>query len=104
MERDYDREAKDHPQHRYAYDFDYRMHGFMMRTFEPWFVAGSALELGCFHGNFTRLLCDRFADVEVVEASRECIAEASTPSQARRASITRRSRSSTRRAGSTTSS
>jgi len=77
MERDYDREAKDHPQHRYAYDFDYRMHGFMMRTFEPWFVAGSALELGCFHGNFTRLLCERFADVEVVEASRECIAEAS---------------------------
>ena len=77
MPRDYDKEARDHPEHRYAYDFDYRMHGFMMRTFEPWLVAGSALELGCFHGNFTRLLCARFAEVEVVEASAECIAQAS---------------------------
>lgn len=76
MKRDYNKEAKDHPEHRYAYDFDYRMHGFMMRTFESSIVKGPTLELGCFHGNFTRLLCQRFADVEVVEASEDCIVEA----------------------------
>lgn len=74
--RDYDKEAKDQPDHRYAYDFDYRMHRFMMRTFESELNSGSALELGCYHGHFTRLLCARFASVEVVEASGECIAAA----------------------------
>ena len=76
MTRDYNEEAKDHPEHRYAYDFDYRMHAFMMRTFESSVVDGPTLELGCFHGNFTRLLCQRFDDVEVVEASEDCIIEA----------------------------
>ncbi|HWA74820.1 MAG TPA: class I SAM-dependent methyltransferase [Polyangiaceae bacterium] len=77
MSRDYDTEAKDHPEHRYAYDFDFRMHHFMMRTFENWLRPGKALELGCFHGHFTALLAQRFRDLEVVEASGECIAEAS---------------------------
>ncbi|MDY6945383.1 MAG: class I SAM-dependent methyltransferase [Pseudomonadota bacterium] len=77
MTRDYDREAKDHPEHRYAYDFDYRMHGYMMRTFGELLADGPAtLELGCFHGHFTRLLSQRFNDVEVVEASGDCIVEA----------------------------
>lgn len=76
MKRDYNKEAKDHPEHRYAYNFDYRMHSFMMRTFESSLVEGATLELGCFHGNFTLLLCERFVDVEVVEASEECIVEA----------------------------
>lgn len=77
MKRDYNKEAKDHPEHRYAYDFDYRMHTFMLRTFESSLREGPTLELGCFHGNFTRLLCHRFDDVEVVEASEDCIVEAS---------------------------
>lgn len=76
MTRDYDREAQDHPQHRYAYDFDYRMHRYMLRTFADHFVFGGALELGCFHGHFTRLLRERFDDFEVVEASVQCIAQA----------------------------
>lgn len=77
MTRNYDHEAKDHPDHRYAYDFDYRMHRYFMRTFAGLVSDGNALELGCFHGHFTKLLCERFADVEVVEASAECIAVAS---------------------------
>ncbi|MBN3571002.1 class I SAM-dependent methyltransferase [Burkholderia cenocepacia] len=77
MTRDYDSEAKDHPEHRYAYDFDYRMHEFMIRTFAPFFANGNALELGCFEGNFTRLAAGRFADLEVVEASADCVAAAS---------------------------
>jgi len=74
--RDYDAEAQDRPEHRYAYDFDYRMHGLMLRTFSGWLADGNALELGCYHGHFTTLLADRFADLDVVDASAECIAEA----------------------------
>jgi 2-polyprenyl-3-methyl-5-hydroxy-6-metoxy-1,4-benzoquinol methylase len=76
MTRDYDAEAKDTPQHQYAYDFDYRMHHYLVRTFSGFFTSGNALELGCYHGHFTRLLCERFEQVHVVEASAECIAEA----------------------------
>lgn len=76
MTRDYDAEARDVPAHRYAYDFDYRMHGYMLRTFQDYLRPGNALELGCYHGHFTNLLCDRFDDVDVVEASPACIAEA----------------------------
>ena len=77
MSRDYNAEAKDHPEHRYAYDFDYLMHEYMLRTFAPFLVNGNALELGCFEGNFTRLLTQRFESLEVVEASADCIAIAS---------------------------
>ncbi|WP_207004602.1 class I SAM-dependent methyltransferase [Trinickia mobilis] len=77
MSRDYNAEAKDHPDHRYAYDFDYLMHEYMLKTFAPYYVADNALELGCFEGNFTRLLKHRFTAVEAVEASSDCIAVAS---------------------------
>ena len=76
MTRNYDKEAKDRPEHQYAYGFDYRMHHYMMRAFENQMVDGNALELGCYHGHFTGMLCQRFRDVEVVEASAECITEA----------------------------
>jgi 2-polyprenyl-3-methyl-5-hydroxy-6-metoxy-1,4-benzoquinol methylase len=81
--RDYDKEAADHPAHAYAFEFDYIMHGYMMRTFEPWIIGERALELGCYHGNFTRLLCDRFPRVEVVEASADCIAQATKTTMGR---------------------
>ncbi len=77
MSRDYNAEAKDHPEHRYAYDFDYLMHEYMLQTFAPFLAHGKTLELGCFEGNFTRLLAQRFATLEVVEASADCIAVAS---------------------------
>lgn len=73
MTRNYDQEAKDHPEHKYAYSFDYVMHEYMLKTFGPRIVAGSVLELGCFQGNFTRLLGRQFDDVSVVDASAECI-------------------------------
>ncbi|MBN3790855.1 class I SAM-dependent methyltransferase [Burkholderia sp. Ac-20353] len=76
MSRDYNAEAKDHTDHRYAYDFDYRMHEYMIRTFEPFLQSGNALELGCFEGNFTQLVARRFDSLEVVEASGDCIAAA----------------------------
>lgn len=83
--RDYEAEARDHPAHSYAYAFDYVMHEYMLRTLQRHVVGTDALELGCYHGNFTRLLVDRFSTLEVVEASAECIeiAAAKVPAHVR---------------------
>jgi hypothetical protein len=43
--RDYNKEAQDHPEHQYAYNFDYKMHRFLMRTFKMFAPKGKALEL-----------------------------------------------------------
>lgn len=75
--RDYDQEARDHAQRRYSYGFDEQMHHYMMRTWQDELRDGSALELGCFHGHFTGLLCERFGCVDVVDASAQCIEVAS---------------------------
>jgi 2-polyprenyl-3-methyl-5-hydroxy-6-metoxy-1,4-benzoquinol methylase len=75
MERNYDRESKDALGHKYAYGFDLDvMHPFMLRSFEPFFNAGSVLELGSFRGDFTRRLMPHFADITCVEASGEAVA------------------------------
>lgn len=36
---------------KYAYDFDYRMHGYMLRRLESQLPPGRALELGAITGN-----------------------------------------------------
>ena len=75
VERDYDREAKDAVDHKYAYTFDLDiMHPFMLRSFEPFLNAGSVLELGSFRGDFTKRLAGRFTDITCVEASGEAVA------------------------------
>lgn len=75
--RNYDTEIKDTADHQYAYSFDFDvMHPYMMRSFEPFFVPGSVLELGGFKGDFTRHLRKRFSDVTCVEASAEALAVA----------------------------
>jgi 2-polyprenyl-3-methyl-5-hydroxy-6-metoxy-1,4-benzoquinol methylase len=77
VERNYDRESQDALGHKYAYTFDLDvMHPFMLRSFEPFFNAGSVLELGSFRGDFTRRLATRFADMTCVEASAEAVAAA----------------------------
>jgi 2-polyprenyl-3-methyl-5-hydroxy-6-metoxy-1,4-benzoquinol methylase len=77
MQRDYNQELKDAEGHRYAYDFDLSvMHPFMIRSFKPFFIHGSVLELGSFKGFFTRHLLDHFKNVTCVEASDEAISEA----------------------------
>lgn len=73
--RDYNKELKDTAEHKYAYNFDFDvMHKFMMQSFEPFFVAGSCLELGSFKGDFTKRLIPHFNDITCVEASDEAIA------------------------------
>ncbi len=71
--RDYNLEAHDQTTHRYAYEFDYLMHGFMIRAFKPFFVEGKALELGCYQGAFTKRLTAEFNDLTVVDASAKLI-------------------------------
>lgn len=76
-QRDYDAEIRDTAQYRYAYSFDFDvMHGYMIRSFAPFFNKGSALELGSFKGDFTRRLLPYFTDLTCVEASGEALAEA----------------------------
>lgn len=78
--RNYNKEIQDNTGRKYAYGFDFDiMHPLMMRSFKPFFVAGSALELGCYQGAFTRRLLERFDDLTCIEASSEacCLAEKS---------------------------
>jgi 2-polyprenyl-3-methyl-5-hydroxy-6-metoxy-1,4-benzoquinol methylase len=71
--RDFDNEYQAQGARRYAYDFDHVVRRFMMRTLEPFFLPGKALELGCFEGDTTRLYAERFNDVTVLEAAASLI-------------------------------
>lgn len=76
-QRDYNSEFQDTPEHKYAYNFDFDvMHPYMIRSFEPFFVSGSLLELGSFKGAFTQRLLPFFDDMTCVEASQVAIEEA----------------------------
>ena len=78
-ERDYDRELKDTPDHKYAYTFDLDvMHPFMLRSFEPFISGGDVLELGSYTGEFTERLAVKFSDITCVEASGEAVQAART--------------------------
>jgi 2-polyprenyl-3-methyl-5-hydroxy-6-metoxy-1,4-benzoquinol methylase len=70
--RDYNLEYKDNTR-KYAYNFDYILRNYMMQSFLPFLVKGKALELGCYMGEFTKLILDHFSDVTVVEGSDELI-------------------------------
>ena len=74
--RDLDQEFADTAQRKYAYDFDYRMHEYLLRTFAADLPAGRALELGCFEGEFTKRLAGRYADLTTVEGSGDLISVA----------------------------
>jgi 2-polyprenyl-3-methyl-5-hydroxy-6-metoxy-1,4-benzoquinol methylase len=79
--RIYDNECLDTSTRKYAYDFDYLMHDYMIKTFLPFFKGERALELGCYHGMFTQQIAKYFPDVTVVEASSSSIkiAKSNTP-------------------------
>jgi 2-polyprenyl-3-methyl-5-hydroxy-6-metoxy-1,4-benzoquinol methylase len=71
--RDYNEEHRDGAR-KYAYDFDAVLRGYMMRALEPFLRPGRALELGCYTGDVTELIAQRYADLTVVEASDELMA------------------------------
>lgn len=74
--RNFDCEFQDSDARRYAYDFDYLMHGYLMREFSAHLSGSRALELGCYKGEFTAAILQRFSDVTVVEGSAELITTA----------------------------
>ncbi len=68
--RDFNKELEDNAGRSYVYGFDLDvMHPFMIRSFEPFFRAGSLLELGSYTGEFTRRFFSFFDDITCVEAS-----------------------------------
>ena len=74
---DYNNEIKDTNDHKYAYNFDFDViHPLMLKSFQPFFIAGKLLELGTFKGDFTKRLIGRFSDITCVEASDVALEEA----------------------------
>jgi 2-polyprenyl-3-methyl-5-hydroxy-6-metoxy-1,4-benzoquinol methylase len=74
--RNYDAEIQDTETHKYAYDFDLDvMHGYMIKSFLPFFRGGNVLELGSFKGDFTDRLRPYFHDITCVDASGEAMEE-----------------------------
>ena len=68
--RNYNLEQEDRIDRKYAYGFDYDvMHPYMIKSFTPFFVNGSLLELGSHEGAFTKLFIPYFDDITCVEAS-----------------------------------
>ena len=71
--RDLNTEYQDNEHRKYAYNFDYRMHDFMLRTFKDHMPVGRALEIGCFEGEFTVKIHKYYKDLTVVEGSSDLI-------------------------------
>ena len=73
--RDYNKEYQDNAERKYAYEFDNVMRHYMMRAMEPFIYDynGSALEMGCFKGEFTEIIAKRFTNLTVIEASDELV-------------------------------
>lgn len=71
--RDHNLEYQDTADRLYAYDFDYIMHQYMIKTFKPWIKPGKALEMGCYKGEFTKLLAQHYQDITVIEGSSDLI-------------------------------
>ena len=73
--RNYDQEHKDN-ERQYAYAFDNVLRTFMLRSFIPFMgnpSGKSALEMGCYKGEFTEMLTQYFDDLTVIEASGELV-------------------------------
>lgn len=73
MSRDLNTEYQDTENRRYAYDFDYIHRDYMIKALACHFRPGNALEMGCYHGEFTRRLLQVFADVTVIEGASDLI-------------------------------
>jgi len=73
--RNFDEEHQDGAR-KYAYDFDWVLRRYVMRTLTPFMRPGKALEMGCYKGEVTEMIAGRYADLTVIEASGELVAVA----------------------------
>ena len=74
--RDHNLEYQDEEDRKYAYDFDYILRDYMIESFKPFLPNGRCLEMGCYKGEFTKLLLKNFDDVTVIEAASDLIKKA----------------------------
>lgn len=58
---------------KYNYEFDSIVRYYMLKTFQPYFSHGPALEIGCYHGDSTIDLQKYFNDLTVIEPSKDAI-------------------------------
>ena len=72
-ERNYTDEHQDNGHRKYRYDTDVLMRPYMLTSFQPWLREGSALEMGCYVGDFTEIFLQQFRDLTVVEAAPELV-------------------------------
>ena len=73
MSRDLNTEYQDTENRLYAYDFDYIHRDYMLKALNGQFRPGNALEMGCYHGEFTKKLLQVFDDVTVLEGATDLI-------------------------------
>jgi 2-polyprenyl-3-methyl-5-hydroxy-6-metoxy-1,4-benzoquinol methylase len=77
MTRELNKEFQDTENRKYAYDFDYILRDYMIESFKPFFKKnGSALEMGCYKGEFTKKILNHFDKITVIEGSSDLINEA----------------------------
>lgn len=67
--RDLNKEHSDTNERKYAYDFDYWHRDYMVRALSPFFSGTSALELGCYKGEFSKRILKHFNELTIVEGS-----------------------------------
>ena len=74
--RNYNQELLTKSDHKYIFDFDANvMHPYMIRAMKPFLKDGKTLEMGSYHGNFTKLLQKTVYDLECIEASSDAVAQ-----------------------------
>lgn len=77
MTRNLSKEFKDSSDRKYAYDFDYILRDYMIKSFKPFFKeGGSALEMGCYKGEFTKKILNYFSKITVIEGSSDLVKDA----------------------------
>jgi 2-polyprenyl-3-methyl-5-hydroxy-6-metoxy-1,4-benzoquinol methylase len=81
--RKHNEEYQNNKERKYAYDFDYILREYILKTLSPFFSKGKALELGCFEGEMTSLIAKYFDNLTVVEAVKDLIpiAKSKVPEQ-----------------------
>ena len=73
--RDYNQEHQDSAARKYAYDFDWVLRKYLLKSLQPYFRDGApALELGCYRGDMTAQILDYFPALTVVEAASDLCA------------------------------
>lgn len=74
--RNYNQELLTQSDHKYIFDFDANvMHPYMIRAMKAFLKDGKTLEMGSYHGNFTKLLQKTVGELECIEASSDAVAQ-----------------------------